>query len=561
MYDLIIRNGTIVDGTGADRYTADIAVAAGKIAAIGKIEDQGSREIDGAGLIVAPGFIDPHTHYDAQLCWDRLVTPSIWHGVTSVVVGNCGVGIAPVKPDAHSREVATRDLVLVEQIPYEVLKQGICWDWTEFPQFMDSLQRRGCALNVGFIAPLTPFRHWVMGEESMQRAATPEETGQIKSLIKDAVRQGALGFSTTTLLNHNGYKGLPLAARRASHEELAAYCNGLRELGKGIVEIAITNTGTVADAELALLDLVVRESGRPVTWLALLERDDMPSMCQDTLRKTEPYSAKGAVPQVSCRPLTLNIDMSNPALLAFDIPSWQRTKGKSREDLAAIYADPAFRAAFKSDTANKKFMFSGHWDLLIVQETATPQVRVLQGRRVADIASERGRDPLDTFLDLAIEDGAGLEYSYEAFNTAEDRVEKLLRDPRTMIALSDGGAHVDMLCDASYTTYLLGHWVREKRVFTLEEAIKRITSEPGAFFGITDRGRIASGLAADLVIFDAAKVGSARRPPEMRADLPAGGRRMITPAEGVCYAIVNGKVVLEDGQPTGDLPGQVLRSH
>lgn len=561
MYDLVVKGGTIVDGTGSARFRGDIAIANGRIAAVGEITDSAVQTIDASGLIVAPGFVDPHTHYDAQLCWDPLVTPSIWHGVTSVVVGNCGVGIAPVKPDAHSREIATRDLVLVEDIPYEVLAQGIKWDWSSFAEYMRATEKRGCALNVGFIAPLTPFRHFVMGEASLERAATQEETIAIKALVKDAVASGALGFSTTGLLNHVGYKGLPLACRQASREELTAYCNGLQELDKGCVQLGLTNTGTIDGDELEVLELVTRESGRPVTWLCLLERDDMPDMCQDTLGKTQPYFARGAVPQVSCRPLTLNIDMYAPALLAFDIPSWQQTRGMSRAALSALYADPGFRAAFRREMAEGRFLFSGHWDRMVVHTASTPGVLALTGRVVSDIASERGQDPLDTFLDLAVEDGAGLEYNYEAFNTAEDRVEKLITDPRTMIGLSDGGAHVDMLCDASYTTYLLGHWVREKQALTLEQAIKRLTLEPADFFGLKDRGRIAKGVAADIVIFDADTVGSPRRPTEMRADLPGGGKRMVTLAQGIHYAIVNGSIVLKQGSPTGATPGQVLRPH
>src|SRR5262249_6101849 len=246
-YDLLIRNGTVVDGTGAPRHQADVAVAEGRIAEIGKIRDGAVRTIDAAGCIVAPGFIDPHTHYDAQICWDPAVSPSLWHGVTSVVMGNCGVGIAPCRPEA--REIATRDLVNVEAIPFEVLKQGITWDWVTFPEFLAAADQRGSALNLGFIAPLTPFRHYVMGEASLDRAATQEETSQITAMLREAVDTGAFGWSTTVLNQHVGYEARPLA-----RAELKAYCNALKEAGKGAIEIALTQkVGVLTDEEEDLL--------------------------------------------------------------------------------------------------------------------------------------------------------------------------------------------------------------------------------------------------------------------------------------------------------------------
>ena len=252
-YDILIRNGTMVDGTGAPRRRADVAIADGRIAEIGRVSGGARRTIDAYGLIVAPGFFDPHTHYDAQICWDPLITCSSWHGVTSVVMGNCGVGIAPCKPDF--RETATWDLVNVEGIPFDVLSRGIRWEWESFTQFMDAAARRGSALNLGFFAPLTPFRHYVMGEESMHRAARPEEISQIKQLLKQAVAAGAAGFSTTNVRQHLGYGNLPIACRQASPEEFKAYADGLRELGKGSIEIQLTQEfSTISDEEYAFLD-------------------------------------------------------------------------------------------------------------------------------------------------------------------------------------------------------------------------------------------------------------------------------------------------------------------
>ena len=555
-YDLLIKNGTVVDGTGAPQYRADVAVANGKITEIGKITEGAKKTIDASDLIVAPGFIDPHTHYDAQICWDPLITSSSWHGVTSLVMGNCGVGIAPCKPEA--REIAAWDLVNVEAIPFDVLTKGITWDWETFPEYMNAAQKRGCGINVGFMAPLTPFRHFVMGEESMDRAATPQETAQIKALIKEAVAAGAFGFTTTNVAQHIGYKGRPIACRQADNNEFKAYANALKELGKGCMELALTNdVGSINEQEYALLDLLLTESGRPVTWLALLDRDDRPGSWKKTLEATDALCKKGAVPQVSCRPLIIQIDLKSPFIFA-NLPCWNPAFQRPVEEQKKFYRDESFRAAFRKEMEAPK-VFGGKWERCVVHEVGNPAMKSLIGKSVAQIAKERGKDSLDTFLDLAIEDDLQLLYTYELFNAKEENIPELILEPRAMIGLSDGGAHCDMLCDVGYCTYLLGTWVRDKSVLTLEHAIKRITSEPAALFGITQRGMIKKGLAADFAIFDYNTVGSKKRG-DMVNDLPGGGKRLIMPAQGVQYTIVNGSVLYDGGKHTGAMPGHVLRS-
>jgi N-acyl-D-aspartate/D-glutamate deacylase len=552
-YDLLIRNGTVVDGTGAPRRRADIAVADGRIAEIGQIKDGAKRVIDASDMIVSPGFIDPHTHYDAQICWDPLITCSSWHGITTVVMGNCGVGIAPCKPEL--REVATWDLVNVEAIPFEVLNRGITWDWVSFPEYMNAAQKRGSGINLAFLAPLTPFRHFIMGEESMERVATREETVRIKALLKEAVAAGAFGFSTTNILQHIGYQGRPLACRLASNDELKAYCNALRELGKGAIEIALTRTPSVMnDEEYALLDLLLTESGRPVTWLALMKRYDLPEAYHETIRRAEPLIKRGALPQVANLRLVNELDLRSPFMLA-SFPSWIQAFNQPVEVQKKLYSDPAFHEAFRKDLKTPR-VFHGIWSLLWVKEVKNPAMKALEGKTVAEIARERGKDGLDTFLDLAVEDNLELIYTMARFDVPED----LLADPRTMIGLSDGGAHVDMLCDAGYSTELLGTWVRDKQLMSLEYAVKRLTSEPATFFGIRDRGVLAAGLAADITMFDFNTVGSFAEHPESRRDLPGGGRRLVVPARGVEYTIVNGEVLYEGQRHTGVMPGRVLRS-
>jgi N-acyl-D-aspartate/D-glutamate deacylase len=550
-YDLLIRSGTVIDGSGAPRFQADIAVKDGRIAEIGKIKDGASKVIDAAGCIVAPGFIDPHTHYDAQICWDPAISPSSWHGVTSVVMGNCGVGIAPCRPEA--REIATRDLVNVEAIPFEVLNEGITWDWVTFPEFLDAAKARGSALNLGFIAPLTPFRHWVMGEASLERAATPDETAQIKSLIREAVDAGAFGWSTTVLNQHVGYEARPLACRNASRAELKAYGNALKEAGKGAIEIALTQTvGVLSDEEEDLLAFLLAESGRKVTFLALFQRDDLPDACPETRRRARTHP--GAVPQTSPLALTRDVNMRNPfSFGAF--PCWSRVfADKSKEAQRAVYADPAFRNACRAEIKGNI-----DWRRLTVHETHKAALKGYEGRTVADVAAERGADPIDTFLDLTIEDDLDIEFVLAQFNVNVDLVKDNLVDPNVLIALGDGGAHVDMLCDAGYPTYLLGTWVRERQIMTLEEAVRRLTAQPADLFGVKWRGRLAVGNAADIAIFDPDRIGSASRG-ERRFDLPGGAKRMVMPSRGVEYTIVNGDIVYSDGRATGATPGQVLRS-
>jgi N-acyl-D-aspartate/D-glutamate deacylase len=553
-YDLLIKNGTVVDGTGAPSRQADVAIANGRIAEVGKINDSAAKVIDASDLIVAPGFIDHHTHYDAQICWDPLVSCSSWHGVTTVLMGNCGVGIAPCKPEV--REIAAWDLVNVEAIPFDVLKKGVTWDWVTFPEFMDAASRRHSGINLGFMAPLTPFRHFVMGEESMERAATADETAKIAATLRGAVAAGAFGFTTTVLAQHIGYQGHPLACRLASRDELKAYANTLRDLGKGSIEVALTKrAGRVMDDEYELLDFLLTHSERPVTFLAMAANPKRPEAAGETLRKLEPLIKRGAAPQITCRPFVVQIDLRNPFSFA-DMDTWNQVFNKPPEAQKQIYRDPAFRQAFR-DELKRPHLFNGKWHRVEILEVNNPALKPLERKTVAQVAEERGKDPLDTFLDLALEDDLNIQYTMAQFH--EEGIAELVKDPRTMIGLSDGGAHVDMLCDAGYCTYLLGKWVRERQAITLEFAVKRITSEPADFYGIKGRGRLQPGKAADVTIFDYNTVDSAKRA-EMRNDLPGGGRRLVMTAQGIEYTIVNGQVLYTHGNPSGDLPGRVLRS-
>ena len=554
--DILIENGIVVDGTGAPAKQASIGIAQGKIAEVGNISGTAKRTIDAGGLVVGPGFIDPHTHYDAQICWDGAITPSSWHGVTSVVMGNCGVGIAPCRPEA--REIAMRDLVNVEAIPFEVLDAGITWDWETFPQYMDAAARRKPSLNLAFLAPLTPFRHYVMNEDSLERSATAEETAKIKALLGEAIDAGAFGFSSTLLNQHMGYGGRPLACRNASREEIKAYCNALRERGKGSIEYAMTRQiAVMEEPEVELLGFMLEESRRPVTFIAMFDRDDLPEAARETLRKVRPLIAKGARPQTSPLPLTREVNMRNPFGFA-GFPSWKRLfVDKSKEAQAAVYRDVNFRNQFREDL--KRPASFGNWARITLHEVKSAHLKKYEGKTVAEIAAEQGKDGVDALLDITLEDDLENEFTIQSYNNRVDRMAEILNDRSVLLGLGDGGAHLDMLCDSGYPTYVLGMWVRERKVLTLEEAVRRMTSDPADFFGIKDRGRLKPGLAADVVIFSEKEIGSGGRP-ERLYDLPGGGKRMVMRSRGVEMTLVNGAVTWEKGALTGAAAGKVLRS-
>ena len=558
MYDLLIEDARICDGTGSPSFMGSVGVKDGRIAAVG--EERGSaaaRTIRADGLVLSPGFIDPHTHYDAQVSWDPLITCSSWHGITTVVMGNCGVGVAPVAPTA--RHVVMWDLVNVEAIPFEVMERGIDWQWETHAEYLDALQQRGVGINLASIAALTPIRHYVLGEASFERAATEDEIKKMAELFRQALRAGAFGLSTTTLNNHIGYEGRPLACRNASHDELRALCRVMREEGHGAIEVALTaSVGGLSDDERDLLELFVSESQRPVTFLALFNRIGNPRSYLDVVERMGPLlSWDRAVPQVGCRPIRVQFGMRNPFIFAV-FPSFHPVFNKTPEEQILMYGDPSFRAKLREEmTQGPNFL--SQWNRMTVIDATQEKVlaHAASKKTVADIAREQGKDPLDAFLDLGIAD-LDVLFDLEALNFEPEGVRNLVSDPRFLIGLSDGGAHVDQLCDAGYATYLLGHWVRDQQALTLEEGVRRITSVPGDFFGIPDRGRIAPGLVADLTLFDPDTV--AAEEPEYVYDLPGGGKRFVAEATGIKNTIVSGEILYEDSKYQGGLPGQVLRS-
>jgi len=555
-YDLLITNGTIVDGSGGARFKGNVAVQGGRIVALGAIDGSAATVIDAAGKIVSPGFVDPHTHYDAQITWDRLLSSSAEHGVTTVVMGNCGVGIAPCRPAA--REWLTEDLVTVEGIDKEVLVEGIQWEWETFPEYLDAAERRGSALNLAFLAPITPLRTYVLGAEANERAATPAETQAIAAMLGEAIEAGAWGFTTTANRQHIGHGGKPLAARLASRDELTAYAGVLKRLKRGVIELALTKRyATLAEDEEDLLKFLLDAGDRPVTWLSLSNLVEKPGAVAEILDRVEPLIRRGGIPQILTRPFVFDMNLRRPFMLT-EVSVTKPLFDASFEKQMEIYADPAFRAAFKEELKQGR-KWSGAVKGTSVVSVVNPELKQYEGRTVGEIAQERGQDPNDAFFDLAVADNLQVKFVVPRANTDPAQLADMVQDSRTLIGLSDAGAHLDMLCECGYPTYLLAHWVREKRTLTLERAVQRITSEPADYFGFKDRGRLKAGAAADIVVFDEATVNSPVRPTAVK-DLPAGGTRLYCKAEGISQVIVNGQVLYRDGRHTGAHPGRVLRS-
>jgi N-acyl-D-aspartate/D-glutamate deacylase len=557
-YDLLIKDARICDGTGKATFRGSVGVQAGKIVEIGDVSGLAKRTINADGLVLAPGFIDIHTHYDAQVSWDPLLTCSPWHGVTSVLMGNCGVGVAPCRP--QEKDIVSWDLVNVEAMPQDVLLNGVAWEeWESFPQYIETIEKRGIGLNAGFLVPLSSFRYYVMGASASEREATDVELERMTTLFRQAMEAGAYGFSLSLLNQHIGYQGKPLASRMATKRELCALGRVMRELGRGVIEIALTRSVSVmSEEELDLLVAVATESQRPVTWLGLLGRSDMPGVCRKTLDRVEPLLRQGLriPPQVTPRPIQQYYTLKVPFIFA-SFASWRDAFNRPVPEQIALYKKPEFRETFRKELKIGGAIFTNQWDCVHVVRVEQERNKQYLNKSIADIAAQWGRDPVDTILDLAIDENLEMGITLSVINTNPDEVRELITHPGVLIGLSDAGAHVDQHCDAGVPTYLLGEWVRKRRAMTLEEGVRRLTSEPATFLGQSSKGRIAPGLDADLVLFDPDTVGV--HAPEWVNDLPGGKPRLIERAQGVQQTIVGGAVLFADGAYQGGLPGKIMR--
>ena len=544
-HDLVIRGGTIVDGTGAPGRTGDVAIDGDRLTQVGGKAGAGKREIDAAGLAVSPGFIDPHTHYDAQVCWDRALTPSCWNGVTSVVMGNCGFTLAPCAPAGRDRIM--RMLERVEGMSLAALQEGITWDWVSFPEYLDAIERMRPSLNVGAMIGHSAVRYFVLDEAATEREATGEEIARMRTLVDEAMRAGALGFSTSQAPTHFGGDGKPVPSRVASDAEVLELAGALAGYGRGMVEIT---TKHLIDVSVSIA--AARRSGRPVTFLGAIRPDGW-----EAVAKARAEGLK-LIPQTSCRPTLTDFRLVGMGI--FDqLPSWRRVmQAASPAELPAVFRDPEFRAAFRDDVTGEfegYRMFKGDWDGVKILLVETPALQDRIGKTVAEIAAERGADPFDVFFDIALEDHLRTEFSYCLSSDLPRR--PTLLDENYLIGLSDAGAHLTLLADHAYATYFLGRWIRERGLMSLEEGVRKLTQVPALLFGIPERGVLGDGNFADVVLFDASRIID--RKTELVYDLPGGGPRLLTQADGIEAVLVNGAVTVERGELTGAQAGQVLR--
>jgi N-acyl-D-aspartate/D-glutamate deacylase len=543
----LLRGATLADGTGSPARPADVAVEGDRIAAVADAGalpvGVGTEVVDLDGLVLAPGFVDVHTHYDAQVLWDGDLTPSSWHGVTSVVMGNCGFGVAPTRPE--HRDTVVRTLENVEGMAMEALEAGIDWCFESFPEYLAAIDARPKRLNVGAFLGHTPLRLFVVGAD--ERPATEAEVADMRRVLGEALEAGAIGFSTSRQPAHQGAYGRPVPSRFAEVEEVYALASVLGERGKGVIQVSI-GPGLFVDQ---FSDLAER-NGVPVTWTALVARADKPGAALRTVERGAALPGE-VYPQIACRPIVMQIAMTDPVPLA-EIDVWKEVLARPRESRAGLYADETWRDRAREITLAA---WDHRWAKTSVEETVVHADAV--GVPLDRLAADRGTTPFDLLLDLPLADGMATRFRIVLDNDGDDEIGDLLADKRTLLGLSDAGAHASQLCDACYSTHLLGHWVRERNALSLEDAVWRLTGHPHRAFRLADRGLVRAGFFADLVAFDPATVGCT--PVERVHDQPGGADRLVVRSTGIEWVWVNGTAIRVGGEDVaGARPGVLLRS-
>jgi N-acyl-D-amino-acid deacylase len=564
--DLVIRNGTIVDGSGMGRYRADVGVLDGKIVEIGRIRAPAQRTINADGLIVAPGFIDGHTHMDAQVNWDRQGTCSCWHGVTSVIMGNCGFALAPCPP--AEREWFARCLTAVEDIPLEAMLAGIDWQWETFPEYLATVERLPKALNYGAYIGHSALRMYVMGQRALTEPATEDDVARMAHAVQEAVRAGAMGFSSSRAGTHVTPDDTPVASRIAEWSEIDALVGAMADLDAGIFQIGPdVSSGSGQRAFLDRLRQVALQSGRPVMFGTIATRQgEAPNSYRYQLDYLDQSIAAGARMFGQTTTKSINAIFALKSYLPFDVlPEWKTLRALPLDQQKRHMADPAVRARLIADEATMKprdNVFQGggaattdprkpdYANLFAMKDVAW------EDPTVESLARERGKHPVEVMLDLMLANEDQV-FVQPLVNEGRDDVLDMLRHPWTLTTFSDSGAHVCQEMGSSLQTHMLSYWVRAKQAFTLEQAVRKLSFDNAAAWELNDRGLVRSGFAADLVLFDEATV----RPgmPVVESDLPGGARRLVQKAEGIAATIVNGTVAFENGVATGECGGRLLK--
>jgi N-acyl-D-amino-acid deacylase len=552
-YDLLIRGGRVVDGSGLPSYVADVGVKDGKVVAVGKLNDGAARVIDAAGLAVSPGFIDHHTHLDAQMLWDPYGTCEPQHGITTVVMGNCGLSLAPTRSGIE--DAIVKSFVRVEAIPRFALEAGVQWKWHSYGEYLDHLEGK-LGINVGGLVGHIAVRHNAMGEDAVERKATGAEVQKMCGLVLEAMEGGALGMSTNRNERHMREDGKPVASRLADDEELFGLCDVLAERNAGVIE---TILGRNKIEHFEFYHELAKRTQRPVLWQSLQHRWAEPNLWREQLDAVEPifragYQAYGLSHTV---PLVRHFDLMNCQVFD-EFPTWKNLMFLPVEVRKQAFADPATRQKMRADLASPApANFHRRWDIPKVEKVVKPENQKYVGKSIEQLAKMQNKDPLDAFLDLALDEDLATVF-WNANNGGDwNAMGEILRSPYVLVGTSDAGAHVQFGADFGYGTILLGLWVRERQVMTLEQAIHKLTFHVASIFGLQGRGLLRPGYAADFAIFDPKTVQA--HEPEWANDYPAGSKRLVQRCVGMHYTVVNGTVIHEDGRMTGDLPGQVIR--
>ncbi len=556
-YDLLIKNGLIVDGSAMPAFRGDVGVKDGKVAELGKLSGVADRTIDAGGQAVAPGFIDNHCHYDAQVTWDPLCTFSPEHGATTVIFGNCSLSLAPVRKGGEER--LAEFLSYVEAIPMDVLKT-IEFDWESIPQYMERLDRH-LGINVGNLIGHTAVRHYVMGDDCQKPGATEAQIKAMQDVVRDGMRAGALGLSVSREKGHFDPQGVLIPALWADEQEIFALADVLRELGTGTIQ---AGGGQYVELKDGMMRRLAEATGRTVVYNSLSQTMRRPDEWKIHMKRIEETAALGirAYPMCSPNRVTQDFTMKNTQVFR-GLPTWHPILLMSDEEKLRLYADPEVRAKLHEEAVVDKpdsavGISKTWWNYIWVNEPALEKNKWMQFKSLGEIAETQGKRVIDAFLDLVVEERLETRFLQAENNIDDEALTKILTHPNAVIGLGDGGAHVQFHGGYGYLTKLLGEWVREKRVMTLEQAVRRLTFDSASTFGLYDRGLLRPGMAADIVIFDPATVKCGKE--EVVHDFPAGGWRIKETSEGVSHTIVNGQVLLENKRHTGALPGKVLRN-
>lgn len=563
-WDLVIRGGHVIDGRGGPAVVCDVAIHEGRIARVGEVEGQGREEIDAAGLVVAPGFVDVHTHYDGQATWDERLAPSSWHGVTTVVTGNCGVGFAPCRPDDH--ETLVRLMEGVEDIPGVVLTEGLSWSWESFPEFLDAIEAKPHDIDLAVQLPHGPLRVYVMGERGANlEEATEDDIKRMAEITREALLAGAIGFSSSRTLNHRTSDGRPTPSLTAAEEELLGIAGALADTERGVLQFV--SDFKDQEAEVALLEKLARTSGRPLS-ISLAQSDLGPEHWRGLLEWIHEANERGLplLAQVAGRPVGLMLSFEATLNPFIGTPSYQPVRSLPFDEKIEALRQPERREAILADVSEGR-VSPGAKALLQFGKTFVlgdpPDYEQDPSQSLGAQAERQGIDPAALAYDRLLEDGGHSFLYFPFMNYAQGSLEpslEMMKDDYTVLGLGDGGAHLGTICDASFSTHMVTHWARDRQRgerVPLETVVKWHTHDTARSVGLRDRGLLAPGYKADVIVFDFE--GLRLHEPTLVRDLPAGGARLMQEAEGYRYTLVSGEVTYRDGEPTGALPGRLIR--